>query len=99
MKLGIVKIKLCGKHMYDFRIVVQPGRTLRSGRRGRWFESSQSDHKKSHPCGGFFYGQTGFLNQQGSWFDQEERQTGKSCFEIVCFIKIFLTLCTICCTY
>ena len=25
------------------RIVVQPGRTLRSGRRGRWFESSQSD--------------------------------------------------------
>ena len=59
MKLGIVKIKLCGKHMYDFRIVVQPGRTLRSGRRGRWFESSQSDHKKSHLCGGFFYGQTG----------------------------------------
>ena len=27
----------------DKRIVVQPGRTLRSGRRGRWFESSQSD--------------------------------------------------------
>ncbi len=25
------------------RIVVQPGRTLRSGRRGRWFKSSQSD--------------------------------------------------------
>ena len=45
--------------MYDFRIVVQPGRTLRSGRRGRWFESSQSDHKKSLLCGGFFYGQTG----------------------------------------
>ena len=35
--------------MYDFRIVVQPGRTLRSGRRGRWFESSQSDHKKKPP--------------------------------------------------
>ena len=28
-----------------YRIVVQPGRTLRSGRRGRWFESSQSDHQ------------------------------------------------------
>ena len=27
-----------------FRNVVQPGRTLRSGRRGRWFESSHSDH-------------------------------------------------------
>ena len=27
------------------RIVVQPGRTLRSGRRGRWFESSQSDQQ------------------------------------------------------
>ena len=25
------------------RSVVQPGRTLRSGRRGRWFESSHSD--------------------------------------------------------
>ncbi len=30
------------------RIVVQPGRTLRSGRRGRWFESSQSD--QSYDC-------------------------------------------------
>lgn len=33
----------------DFRNVVQPGRTLRSGRRGRWFESSHSDHNKNHP--------------------------------------------------
>ncbi len=31
----------------DERNVVQPGRTLRSGRRGRWFESSHSDHKKT----------------------------------------------------
>ncbi|GEM_PF-1885378 len=26
------------------RNVVQPGRTLRSGRRGQWFESTRSDH-------------------------------------------------------
>ena len=27
------------------RSVAQPGRALRSGRRGRWFEPSHSDHK------------------------------------------------------
>lgn len=65
MKLGIVKIKLCGKHMYDFRIVVQPGRTLRSGRRGRWFESSQSDHKKATLAVVFFMGKPGRTENGG----------------------------------
>lgn len=40
------------------RIVVQPGRTLRSGRRGRWFESSHPDFaRQSFSDGGllFFY--------------------------------------------
>lgn len=74
MKLGIVKIKLCGKHMYDFRIVVQPGRTLRSGRRGRWFESSQSDHKKSHLCGGFF-----LWANRGGLKTAERKREGRRC--------------------
>ena len=29
----------------SFRSVAQPGRALRSGRRGRWFEPSHSDHR------------------------------------------------------
>ena len=36
------------------RDVAQLGRALRSGRRGRWFESSHPDHlEKSPPSGGF----------------------------------------------
>ena len=39
----------------DFRNVVQPGRTLRSGRRGRWFESSHSDQQRNPTLAvGFF---------------------------------------------
>ena|GEM_PF-4269887 len=38
------------------RSVAQPGRVLRSGRRGRWFEPSHSDHKFSRPWGGLIYG-------------------------------------------
>mgnify|MGYP006978224198 FL=1 len=74
MKLGIVKIKLCGKHMYDFRIVVQPGRTLRSGRRGRWFESSQSDHKIKPPLRWFF-----LWANRGGLKTAERKREGRRC--------------------
>ncbi len=38
------------------RNVVQPGRTLRSGRRGRWFESSHSDqHQKAEEYTSAFF--------------------------------------------
>ena len=33
------------RRAFSFRSVAQPGRALRSGRRGRWFEPSHSDHK------------------------------------------------------
>ena len=33
----------------SLRSVAQPGRALRSGRRGRWFEPSHSDHKFKPP--------------------------------------------------
>ena len=36
------------------RIVVQPGRTLRSGRRGRWFESSHFDQVLAAVMAAFF---------------------------------------------
>jgi hypothetical protein len=32
-----------------FRDVAQPGSALRSGRRGRWFESSHPDKKSKKP--------------------------------------------------
>ena len=35
--------------LQDLRSVAQPGRALRSGRRGRWFEPSHSDHKFNPP--------------------------------------------------
>jgi hypothetical protein len=35
--------KLAHVHAFDFRGVAQPGSALRSGRRGRWFESSHPD--------------------------------------------------------
>ena len=43
------------------RIVAQPGRALRSGRRSRWFESSQSDHM----------GKLGFLKSKLNGSDKE----------------------------
>ena len=36
------------------RRVAQFGRALRSGRRGRRFESCHADDKKDHPLGGLF---------------------------------------------
>ncbi len=33
---------------HNFRDVAQPGSALRSGRRGRWFESSHPDHLRSY---------------------------------------------------
>ena len=38
----------------SLRSVAQPGRALRSGRRGRWFEPSHSDHRILATMGGFF---------------------------------------------
>ena len=32
------------RRCFKLRSVAQPGRALRSGRRGRWFEPSHSDH-------------------------------------------------------
>lgn len=48
IKKDVVIYFFCAKYDFRYRIVVQPGRTLRSGRRGRWFESSQSDQKKQN---------------------------------------------------
>lgn len=55
-KKSLVYFIFYGKYRLRYRIVVQPGRTLRSGRRGRWFESSQSDQRDKKPPveGGFF---------------------------------------------
>ena len=55
-KKSLVYFIFYGKYRLRYRIVVQPGRTLRSGRRGRWFESSQSDQSNKKPPikGGFF---------------------------------------------
>ena len=58
------------------RIVVQPGRTLRSGRRGRWFESSQSDQQeKPALVAGFFLlnSVSCGLEPARSWFDYKRK--------------------------
>ena len=57
------------------RIVVQPGRTLRSGRRGRWFESSQSDHKKPPFMGVFLWSQIRALEPARAGSTTSGRQT------------------------
>ncbi len=46
----------------SYRSVAQPGRALRSGRRGRWFEPSHSDQKKYNTalCGVIFFRVSGW---------------------------------------
>ena len=74
IKKVLEKYFFCDKRKSDIRNVVQPGRTLRSGRRGRWFESSHSDQlKKPYPCG------EAFLFDRRAW-DLTGRQSRLSQF-------------------
>ena len=70
---------MCAKQRIK-RIVVQPGRTLRSGRRGRWFESSQSDHKKATLEGWFFYGRNNELLEPATSKRRENKNDLKMSF-------------------
>ena len=78
IKKVLEKYFFCDKRKSDIRNVVQPGRTLRSGRRGRWFESSHSDHNKSRPLWAVFVmvRNKDFSNQRGAGLTTSERQTG-----------------------
>ena len=60
-----------------FRSVAQPGRALRSGRRGRWFEPSHSDqNKRHHFCGVFCFARMcGFEPARKAVRTAGERQT------------------------
>lgn len=63
-----------------YRNVVQPGRTLRSGRRGRRFESSHSDHKiQKSPLRWFFWFKYLIIKHEPATSIETERE--KSCLE------------------
>ena len=70
-----------------FRAVAQPGSALRSGRRGRWFESSLPDEIlslahfvyiiQSTKDGGFYIGETSDVNQRLIYHNSGKQRSTK----------------------